>query len=354
MTRVLALRGVLVVGALLGVCRPAASQDRVLVYEAQGNAQAGLIQALRIQLGTDVSVQAAGPLQGSDLPSRIEAATAATSDRAVAVWVEGPLGKAGPRQIILYLVGTRRGRALIEVLSVEGALGPEVDRSLALKVQEVLDTLGETRAKLAAALAPEATPQQAAKSRPDSGVDKAPSATEQEPAQTAALVADLGVEVAPLQGSRAGIWGLGVGLGLPLVPGELQVSVEGRMGLAPSVESKSGGAAVELQRLSPALGLHLAHGAGLRAGLGLGAELQFWSATGRSPSGRSGEARTTLLSAYGRIDLTLAVWSTLSVRAWIGARLSPRRLGFSVNNRAVSELSRLRSRGGLSLVMQAP
>src|SRR5262245_107170 len=122
----------------------AAAKRPVLVLEAPGPNQRGLAAALRIQLMGSATVEERVVAADATLGERIEraAALANSAGAQVVVWSEPALThRDGSREAVLYVVGQRDGRALLQVVRVPGGEGHELDRTLALKVSEILPEL---------------------------------------------------------------------------------------------------------------------------------------------------------------------------------------------------------------------
>ncbi|MGD8860448.1 MAG: hypothetical protein PVI30_10595 [Myxococcales bacterium] len=288
----------------------------------------GLADALRIQLrGVATVEQATGPAPGP-LPRQVRATSARAEARGalLSVWVQRPPpqddGEA--REAVLYLVGRREGRALLEVVRVPGGGGPALDRSLALKVREVVDSLQRAEAERREALLSPPPPP-----RP-------------EPHRQLGLhAAAVG---APLQGASLGQWGAQLG-----VLGALQWAphrVEAELGatLFPSVGVAEGPREARLTELSARLSIAWLHAlgpahVGARAGLTLGTV----QVEGRTPDGRTGEATEVapgaLLLAEARISLgDPGPWLQL----WLGAQARLTRRRYTIEGEEVADLGRLR------------
>src|SRR5947207_9628285 len=126
----------------------ARADDRVLLVEDTPGGARRLVSALRIQLTGAAQVAARPAPRARNTPERIRAATALVrvEDALLVVWAEGPIELPdGSSQAILYAVGQREGRALLEVVRVPGGRGPDMDRTLALKVRSMVDDLQRSR-----------------------------------------------------------------------------------------------------------------------------------------------------------------------------------------------------------------
>jgi hypothetical protein len=95
---------------------------------------------LRLELwGRAALVDGDGPLQGGSADARVFEATERLGDAVVAFWLE----RTDERVQALYVVGRRRGRAVVEVFSLPPSSGDAAEdgRVLALKVSEAIDAL---------------------------------------------------------------------------------------------------------------------------------------------------------------------------------------------------------------------
>lgn len=127
----------------------------VVLGVARDVPRGGLIQSLRIQLSGERAVRIGGSLARAPLGEQVRAAGARMEQlgASLAVWVEvARSDEQGAVELVLYVVGGRRDRALVEVARFEHADDPGIDRALALKVLEVLEAVEvkheEARARL--------------------------------------------------------------------------------------------------------------------------------------------------------------------------------------------------------------
>jgi hypothetical protein len=111
-----------------------ARADELVLYEAPA-LRPGLCAALRIQLTGVAEVSCRPDLPGDPAGRIARAANALAGDERLAVLLESDQHYAR-----MLLVGTAADRALLAVEPVEERPEPDVDRALALKVREVLET----------------------------------------------------------------------------------------------------------------------------------------------------------------------------------------------------------------------
>jgi hypothetical protein len=100
-------------------------------------AAAGLVEALRIQLGPQGSVSVGDVLMGSNLSAKVHEATTALGrmDASLAVWVEPSSQEA---EILLFAVLRQGGRTLVATLHAPPEDRAAIERMLAMKVVEIL------------------------------------------------------------------------------------------------------------------------------------------------------------------------------------------------------------------------
>jgi len=341
----------------------AQAQDRVLlVQEAGAPARPELLLALRIQLTGAAEVETAAVPDSQSTTARIESASVlAGAENALAVvWTEGPIvTQDGSQEAVLYVVGQQHGRALLEVVRVPGDSGPDMDRTLALKVREIVDALQAARAHApgAALLTPTGTAQKtsarAAPSptpAPSPGSSPAPSSPAAEAHWTAA--AALGVLASAQAGAAYGQWGAGIGVGPRLNLAANTLRLSGMLGLAlyPRTEVQKAGARVGIVEITPSLALHAQSKQGpLWLGARVGGALAFISADGRNAQGTRGVADQQLASLLFGVDAELPLGANLGVSLAVALEAHLRRQRFAVDDKQVADLSRLRPLAMLAL-----
>jgi hypothetical protein len=277
-------------------------------------------------------------------PSRIAAGAEISQNEhaLLAVWVEGPVPQSdGSSQAVLYLVGQRRGRALLEVVRVPGGAGPDLDRTLALKVRVAVDEI--ERARAASPGGTMLAPSQPA-ARDLSG---------SEPAWGASL--GVGLLGGPQAGAAAGQWGAHLHAGPGLLLDPMRFSLELALAWFPSVHIERAGDSVQLREIAPGLALHaqLRQGAvwlGLRGGM----SVAWVQASGLSRTGLTGRARERLTACEGGIDVELPIASGLGVEFALLAQAWLDRQRFAVSGEQVADLGRFRPLLRLSLTWAAP
>jgi hypothetical protein len=372
-----------VVCAMVGTAGTARSQasEPVLVLQERSQAQSGLIAALRIQLG-------ATPVQVRDWPAsgRLAERISTASELAqgagafAVVWTEPPTQLPdGAREVVLYIVGRRQGRAVLDVVRVPGGHGPDLDRTLALKVGEVLDELrqgstagptGPTGGMLRESPSGPAEADGASAAAQTATVGSTPqtattgsspqTATAGSTPQTAVLTGRPSWGAAAWAGIRLGAelapawnrWGMGFGAGPVLQIDELAAAV--RFGLdwyPPALRRSDDAGRVMVSELTP---LVLTSGQWRRGDVAVGARtgaaLAFLSAKGVAVGGAQGENSKRTLSWLIGIEIEQAITSSLAVAASVDMQLHALHRRFDLNDRTVADLGWMQLVFGLELV----
>lgn len=310
----------------------AAPRPIVLLLHEPAEPRPGLLASLQIQLGDVAEVRASPELTQGSVGDRIAAAAERSKqDRVLlVVWSDAPLqNQDGSQEAVLYAVGRREGRALLEVVRVAGGEGPEMERSLAIKVREVATELIRAEAE---APGPNAlgTQRAAEVSEPD------------EPRWGGRL--GLFALAGPQPGSALGQWGGLLHAGPGWQSGRWRVS--GLLGVAwfPTLTAHGGGAAyVELEELAPRLIFAVQHRVdGFWLGAHAGACVSFVDATGHTAQGHraSTDVRlgSWLLGLGAELQLTAALAAAL--RAELQTRFVHQR--FAVNGQTITDLGSVR------------
>ena len=342
----------------------ARAEDRVLLLDSEAAARPGLLAALRIQLTGAAAVEVRHELPPGDSAARIAYATELSrrENALLVVWAEGPTPLPyGGQEAVLYAAGRREGRALLEVVRVPGQRGPDMDRTLALKVSEVVSELkaAERAGAEAGAIggagiagAPAAGHAGESATQPAAALHDAEPIEEEEPAPWQWRPnLGAGVLAAPQARTDAGQWSaqLHAGVGLRSEPWQLGARLG--FGFAPGVTATRDGARVQSTELTPELTL-LAQfeqrplWLGLRAGFAL----SFVEAQGFTPQGldRDGSARIPALR-FG-VDVELPVLAGFSVALAIELEARLLRQRFAVNEEEVADLGQLRPLARLSVL----
>jgi len=281
--------------------------------------QIGLHAGRRLTVQT-LAARDADPMTFGDAAARLVASGRAT----VVVWI-APL----EHDLLVFAAGSWPGRALVELVRVDAALGaPEIERTVALKIAGLLDALLAPRATAGAAL----------------GIVPAAPGAEWRVEISGLLARDAHergsdgrVAVAASRGWALGAWRLA-----PLLAGYWQPSgaIEGDRGRA-SVTEIGGAVALEAGRAAGAID------AAVRPRFALGAVV----ADGVARDGRRGSA--VVLAPFAGVEV--AVQRRLSESVWLGAVVGGEaaliRHRFQIDRQTVVDLGTIRTHVGVALTI---
>lgn len=324
----------------------ASGTSTVVVLTTESGPRGGFIDALRIQM-TDVGKVETGPDIGTGTPARrMRRASEEVVRRGAraAVWIE--LGSKPDTQstYIMHVVGRRRGKWTLEVRTLEARAGPAMERALALKVRDVLDSLLDS-------LDQQRPPQPITKAITGAG-------------------AFAGAPLLPTIRERTGLWlGLSargdIGNGSPIaqVGGFAAFGLRiprGRLALEPFVgvgfalgQTASGSAgSVDTDEVIGALGARgLTDRGPVQLGVGLDARLRYVAADGATTSGMTGSGSVVIpaLGIAGEIRIVLT--RKLALRGALAIEAATRRRRFSVNDTVLIDVGRVRAEAQLGLVV---
>jgi hypothetical protein len=311
----------------LGTQPAPAPPPRVLVLDDPAHPRPGLVATLQIQLADLADVQVKHELSAGSVGERVQAATelGRRDDLLLVVWSDDPIVQPdGSQEAVLYAVGQREGRALLEVVRVPGGGGPDMDRTLAIKVHEVVVELARHAELAATALAANDEPR---------------------PAPSAATLRwgsmlQLGLAAAPQLGSQLGQWGGSLSAGPVLGNAAWRGSATLGLSWFPTLEARRGGSSVSLLELAPELVLSAEHRIeplwlGLHAGVGP----SFVDVQGRTPGGHRASASvgSATLRFGGALELPLGAGFGLVLDLDLQGRFVQRT--FTVNGQAITKLA---------------
>ncbi len=337
----------LLVGVGRGKAQPVGPARVVLLADPADPPPESLVQALRIQL-SGLSGLEPIPLEPGALP-REQAERLAREPTTLAVlWLpEGkPRGSGGEQREVTELhalTGSAPAASAPaqpelreQVVRVPAGPRPDVERSLGLKVRELVDALGRARAPLAApverSVPTEAPPPTA---RPSIGPTLA-----------------LGARVAPLSG-RAQLGGALAG-GAAWRSHALRLVGALELAWFPELALSSGPKQARVSELAPGL---FARAELRRGALWLGAHgglsLSFVQAEGTDGRER-GRASAQLLSALFGLHFELAISEGFGLYAGLDLQVQRRRQRFSVDRVELVDFGRLRPLASLALAWSAP
>ncbi len=326
----------------------ASALPRLLVLQAEEQrTRPSLVEALRFQLrdATEVEVSAQ-PLPLAPAAQRIAraAATVSASQASFAVWLEAVPELQGAPGFLLYVVGGGSGRAVVEVVRLPAAKdGPDVDRSLALKVSEIVDSaLRSAEPDVARALRP-APPRPA----PTASVSARP-ASNVRAGSLGLLLGGVAASPAGNAGAQVG-FRLGVGYALRTSALELEWSVSGRLLSPLDIRRDNRRAKIGEQVLGADFGVHT------RGRLALGGEvgsaLRWLHADGfvGNIETHSSVLVVPVLRLGPELRARLTEQVTLSLAA--GGEWMPLQQRFSLAGAPLADLGRVRADALISLII---
>ena len=338
--------------------------EPVIVLQERNHPQDGLVSALQIYLGS-TPLQVRDWSEVSALGDRVRIATelAQRKSALAVVWTEAartlPRNAGGGREAMVFVVGRREGRAMLEVVRVPEEHGPDFDRTLALKVSEVLNELQQSRQAapngrlLSAPPGPDTSTaaavsdgMQVSDADDDGGRDRpaADSSSESGPSDPGlrwAAAGCAGLRLAAQLSPGWTRWGVGAGLGPELRHRHWRAGARIGLDVFPSASMASGAGDVSVLQLTPQAFASFAwQFASFAAGAHSGAAWTFIAAHGRSPLGNSGGQSVRTLSWLIGVDLERAVSERLALGATLDLQLHALRQTFTVNDGTVADLGR--------------
>lgn len=385
------IQGVVALG-LFWVAGIASAEPTVAVLTAsEGPERPGFVEALRIQLAGSAAVTPGGVLASGTQSERVEAAVEATrrAGATVSVWVEGPVVRAdGRRELVVYVVGEARGRAVMEVVRTPAERSadrpdPAVDRSLALKVRALLGDLATTRGVLKATVVapgqalPVAEQDVAEQDVAEQDAAEPPREDETQPERSKAAEeieqrqeepppseegehrrsTQVRVEIGPLAavGSDGVRLGARVGAGARLAWPSLGMEIVARADWFAPSESTSADGRVEISQLAP--GIEVRGDTrldALRIGGFVGTELRILAADGTTSGGTTGSASEIVPALLAGPYIALPLGPVFEARLALGASLALREQRFALNRVPIAEAGRLRATAALLLGAEFP
>jgi hypothetical protein len=275
------------------------------------------------------------------------------------VWIEEAGAARGMRSAVLYVVGQREGRALLEVVEVPSARGLDLPRALSLKLGELLH---ELRSNRAAPFEPHA----AALSRPPLTASGDAAATEPQPPAVelmpeSELESDrfwaagrVGARFDSGLGTKSGRVGLGADLTPEWTRGRLRVALGVGADWFPQLSRDSAQGSVRLTEVAPRVLAALAWRTSLcDLGVHTAGLLGLLSARGRTPLGRIGDSRERVFGWALGVHAERNLWGPLGVVLFVEAQTQAERLRLQVNGDTVLDRGRLRVTWGLDLLLRS-
>jgi hypothetical protein len=326
--------------------------DIVLVLGPESPLRTRFLSALQIELGDVYQVRASDQPVPEALPARIAFATELVeSERASAtVWIEAA---GNERVAILYVVGRRAGRALLEVVQAPDARGLDLERMLSIKLAELLAQL---RSDGAHPLNPvtQAPPPRAADAAPKltaADVNPPPKAAKTNLRAWGAM--SLGPRFQAGLGTGWSRFGLGAALAPELSFDSLRIALGLGVDLYPALDVRANGSEVSLSEVAPRVFAGLTwFSSAVSVSLQGGATWSFMSVHGRTPRGYENGDTVSGLGGFVALCAERAFSSTLALGARAELHSAARRLSFDVNDVTVLDRGRLQFTLGLDLTFR--
>lgn len=324
---------------------------QVAVLSAEGTPpRPGFVPSLRIHLPANTPVIDGGTLRPGTSSERIEQALGAAELHAAlaAVWVEGPVARRdGTGELVLYVVGRKEGRAIVDVLRVPtgdaNQLDDGVDRSLALKVSQVLSDLMHGGDVI------DATPEDG--DTFDSGTGTSREDTWRGTAQVGVLLRTPSgtVEMQPGLRVAAGVQCPSRMLGL----GALDLLL--RIHLSPRVRDTNDAGEIELSELAPAVEAAWSIAVGsVSLGASLGVQLRAITLSGQTALGAQGDDSTWILSLNAGPMARIALHRNLAITLGADLESSLQRRRYTINDTLTGDTGRLRAGFHASVMLAVP
>jgi hypothetical protein len=351
--------------------RPAYADAAVLLLESSPE-PSGFFIALQIQLSGLATATRHRRERSRSAAEAIERGTELVHARRAlaAVWIERASASS---PAIVYVVGDRQGRALVEVVQVPGNRGPDLDRAAALKVRELVADMQRARAAVPEATQlvqaapahpppaePPPAPPQAAQSSPPlspwaaaavptAAEDQPEYELEPKPIWAAAAFAGLRLGSQPAFGLAR--WGVGLGAGPVLDLQTVRAAFGFGFDAFPSVSVDGAEGRVRFWEWAASATFH----AQLRTGpfwLGglAGPQLVGVHATGVTFEQNKGSATPTSWALSLGADLELPLTGSVSLIASLRLQALANRLHLDVNAESLVDFGRLRAHIGADLL----
>jgi hypothetical protein len=312
------------------------ARPSVLLLDDEAHDRAGLLASLQIQLADLAEVRVRHDLVPGGTAERVTAAgdPARRDGATLVVWSDDPFVTAEGSQAVLYAVGERDGRALLEVVRVPGGAGPDMDRTLAIKVRELIEDIQRDARARASALA----------------LSPPPSAAGAQSARPPRVRLEAGALVATQKRSRLGQWGAELHAGPAWQSARTGFGIELGMTWYPELLTRRSGARVSLSELVPEL---RALGQLRVAPMWLGVHGAFgWAlvdAEGRTAKGASAERHASCAVWTLGLDAELPLGDGFALALALDLQGHFVNRAFAVNALQITELAALRPALGVAL-----
>jgi hypothetical protein len=339
--------------AVSGTALAADGEASLLVLENAAAPQPRLLAALRIQLGATVRVDVRELPRTGALPAQLAEASRLARDeaRTAVMWVDATSEQLASRLALLYVVGQRDGRALVEVVRVPAGRGPDLERVLALKVGELL---AEMRSAPAHPLSPPMATSSVMPPMAATGTVPPLAAGSTPPPMAAELEWQAGLALGPrlstVLGASLTRFGVGALASTAWSFGDVRAGIGVGLDWYPTARRERAGAVLDVYELAPLTRAELTLrqplvDVSLHTGLALDS-IVVEGRTARATTGRSPAFSLAWLVGAGveralGMHLALAAFAELAVQA--------RRQYFAVNGEEALDLGRVRLTVGIEL-----
>jgi len=309
----------------------------VLVMTNPQASGSGFFDSLRIQLVNSGVVRAGPVLSRGGLADKLKRASnlAAQQQAQLVVWIE-PRSGGGGSEYVLFVVNPKKGASNVELFRIRARPGPDLDRTLALKVSDVLDQVIAGKAVPSSVWVMEPPPLYEAPPRHRWTVVATGHATlgTGEPSAQGALAVGAGRQIdwqryaLNYGGVIAGDFGVS------------RVAVEGEVSTR---ELVPGAFASLMRRLGDT-----------SVGLSVGARLRLVQAKGRTMNNNTGDRVVAVPTFAAGMEVRVGLSNHLQLRFVVGGDLATRRRKFAVNDEELVDLGLFRGEVQIGLSMFLP
>ncbi len=324
-------------------------------------ARPSLVDALRIQLAGSVSVRVGPVLPSGSVVAKLDAAARAVAsfNASLAVWIELAKAADGSTELVLYAVGARSERGVIEIGRARADQGPEIDRVLAFKISALLDDLAaasDVERAAAALRAPRPGDGDAVSALPERDARAVPGPGIRQRRLGLRAMVETGVAMSFADREAGGRQlGLAIGLGARLERARWLAELYGSVRLLPQVAIDSADARVLVEELAGGVGARAAV-AGEHWAVGLGLELgvRLLDANATASDGRTGSASLSVPVLWVGVEARARALPRVETRLSAGAEAQLIRQRFTALGSEVADYGRAVPRIELAVIFVLP
>lgn len=312
-----------------------ADSQRVIVFgTATGSPRTAFVEALTIQLAGDAHVETGPTLSATTLAAQIDAAVEVMGarDATVGIWTEVVEPNARVFDLVLYAVGRKRDLALVKVARVAVVEGDDVDRALALKAGEFLDSLIDVP-EIERLVVP--------------APDPAPTTS---PRSIVRAFAAIGGGIFAGAGPTQGALGIEGGIRIGRSTNAVEIALAFR--LPSAIDRTIDAGTLSIDERASAIGVRALRTFGTTTAVGVDAELgaRHVDALGIAMDGVVGRSSRWVPTAGGGGEVRSSL-GRVALRAALGIEVALIDQEFTIDQRVVVGLGRVRGTGQLSLVI---